>query len=364
MTRRLAIALSLPLIAWALVAPSGQAPATPPSFAGRIEALSERGGYFDTDNLISNESSYLHVVPALRELRASTGAYIGVGPDQNFSYIAHLRPTIALIVDIRRDNMLLHLLFKALFELAPTRLEYLALLTGRAPPPGGASDRATQTIDALVEDIDGRRPLDGAGRAALAVRVAEAVARFGVPLSGADEQTIARFHGRFIDAGLSLQFNSTGRAPQWNYPTYRDLLLETDLTGTPRSFMATEDDFRFVKSLQARGLVIPVVGDLTGPTAVRSVGRFLAERQETVSAFYVSNIEFYLFRQGSFGRFVANLGSLPRSTSSVMVRSAFNQVVTAPGYNSASMTQPIGELIAGYAAGRFRRYSEVLSASR
>lgn len=364
MTRAFTAVLVLPLVVWALVASAGQAPATPQSFAGRIEALSERGGYFDTDNLISNESSYLHVAPALRELRGGGGAYIGVGPDQNFSYIAHARPAVAIIVDIRRDNMLLHLLFKALFELAPTRLDYLTLLTGRAPPPDGATDRTAQSIDALVEDIDGRRPLDAAGRAALSARIAEAIERFGVPLSDVDDQTIARFHGRFIAAGLSLKFNSTGRAPQWNYPTYRDLLLETDLTGMRRSFMATEDDFLFLKSLQARDLLIPVVGDLTGPTAVKAVGRFVADREETVSAFYVSNIEFYLFGQGGFGRFVENLGSLPRRDASLIVRSAFNGAATEPGYNSASMTQPIGELVTGYAAGRFRRYWDLLAASR
>ena len=57
----------------------------------------------------------------LRERGISGGVYIGVGPDQNFSYIAHVRPSVAVIVDIRRDNLLLHLLFKALFESAPSR---------------------------------------------------------------------------------------------------------------------------------------------------------------------------------------------------------------------------------------------------
>ena len=84
-----------------------QAPAT---FAARIAQLSEPGGYFDTDNLISNERSYLHVAPALRNPSLRGGAYVGVGPDQNFSYIAQIRPSIAFIVDLRRDNLLLHLL--------------------------------------------------------------------------------------------------------------------------------------------------------------------------------------------------------------------------------------------------------------
>src|ERR1700741_3433145 len=103
-------------------------------FAAAIDRLSEPGGYFDTDNLISNESSYLDVLPALRAHDVRGGAYLGVGPDQNFSYIARVRPTVAYIIDIRRDNLLLHLLFKAIFARAPDRVTYLALLTGRSPP--------------------------------------------------------------------------------------------------------------------------------------------------------------------------------------------------------------------------------------
>src|SRR3954453_15325164 len=80
-------------------APVGQLQ-TPTSFASRIAALSEPGGNFDTDNLISNEKSYLHVVPALRDAGLSGGTYIGVGPDQNFSYIAQVRPSIAFIIDL------------------------------------------------------------------------------------------------------------------------------------------------------------------------------------------------------------------------------------------------------------------------
>src|SRR5687768_12212405 len=121
-------------------------------FAATIAALSEPGGYFDTDNLISNERSYLHVVPDLRALAGKTGGgvYLGVGPDQNFSYIGHVRPSLAILIDIRRDNLLLHLLFKSLFAESRTRVEYLALLTGRSPPQSMAgSDK--QPIEAVVK---------------------------------------------------------------------------------------------------------------------------------------------------------------------------------------------------------------------
>src|SRR3984893_2627837 len=120
----------------------GIAQPTAQSFASRIERLSEDGGDFDTDNLISNEQSYLDVIPALNASRVSGGAYVGVGPDQNFSYIAQVRPAIAFIVDIRRDNLLLHLLFKALFSMSDTRAEYLSLLFGR-PIPAPASEWRT-----------------------------------------------------------------------------------------------------------------------------------------------------------------------------------------------------------------------------
>src|SRR5215831_20611194 len=93
----------------------------PLPFAQTIARLSEPNGYFDTDNLISNESSYLQVIPDLARRGVHGGAYIGVGPDQNFSYIAATRPAIAFIIDVRRDNELLHLLFKAFFKESRTR---------------------------------------------------------------------------------------------------------------------------------------------------------------------------------------------------------------------------------------------------
>jgi hypothetical protein len=84
------------------------------TFAGTVTRLSEAPGYFDSDNLISNETSYLHAVSHLRSGGVTGGAYIGVGPDQSFSYIAAIRPTVAFMIDIRRDNLLMHLMFKAL----------------------------------------------------------------------------------------------------------------------------------------------------------------------------------------------------------------------------------------------------------
>jgi hypothetical protein len=323
-------------------------------FAAQIAALSEPDGYFDTDNLISNESSYLDVIPDLKRAQSPSGAYIGVGPDQNFTYIAHVRPAIAFIIDVRRDNLLLHLLFKALFSLSRTRVEYLALLAGRAVPPN-LDTWKDAGIDKLIEYID-RTP--AAGVDALRGKVDAAIRRTGVPLTAQDLQTIDRFHRSFIEAGLSLQFQSTGRPPQSYYPTYRQLLAETDPSGRSANFLASEDSFQFVKNLQAHDLVIPVVGDISGPSALIAIGRTITERHATLSALYVSNVEFYLFGQGTFSRFASNLGRLPHSSSSVLIRSIFGRFVYRG--RSASRTQSVSDLLAAYAAGRIRQYGDIV----
>src|SRR5882757_11020812 len=181
----------------------------PAPLASLIEQLSEPNGEFDTDNLISNEQSYLHVVPAL-EQAGTGGVYIGVGPDQNFSYIARLRPAEAFIVDIRRDNLLLHLLFKAIFAVSRNRVEYLSLLTGRAAPDRVDTWRDS-SIDKIVSYFDEAKPSSAATAAEDAERLHAAIRKVGVPLSAKDVATIDRFHAAFKNEGLALQFRSTGR---------------------------------------------------------------------------------------------------------------------------------------------------------
>ena len=334
---------------------------TTPTFASRIAQLSERGGFFDTDNLISNERSYLHVVPALRDSGANGGAYIGVGPDQNFSYIAQVKPAIAFIVDLRRDNLLLHLLFKALFSMSDTRAEYLSLMFGR-PVPTPPAEWRTADLDKIIAHVEGTR-LPEAAIADLQARVDGKIKTFGVPLSDADFATINQFHRRFITAGLPLKFQTTGRAPQSYYPTYRDLLLETDRQGHRWNFLASEDDFQVVRSLERRDLVIPVVGDLAGPSALAGIGRLMTSRGDRLSAFYASNVEFYLFADGKFPRFVENLERLPRTNRSMLIRAVFGGFgQSTPGYYSSSLVQSVDRLLQGYAAGSFHSYPELAGA--
>src|SRR5947207_9766707 len=118
-------------------------------FGRYIDQWSEPEGYFDTDNFISNETSYLHVIDQLQKRVRPGGIYVGVGPDQNFSYIAHTRPMLAIITDIRRQNMLQHLWFKALFAMASNRVEFLSLLVSRETPrvkPDATLEQVLQAV--------------------------------------------------------------------------------------------------------------------------------------------------------------------------------------------------------------------------
>jgi hypothetical protein len=358
-----AAALALALLATNHGSPGfgATAPQRGPSFAAQVASLSEPGGYFDTDNLISNERSYLQVIDQLRSAGVRGGAYIGVGPDTNFSYIAEIQPSIAFIVDVRRDNLLLHLLFKAIFRISASRVEYMATLLGReVPSPLGSWRQAP--IDRLVTQFDG--PPAPAGVLAARRRLVEAEIRStGIPLSDDDLTTIARFHQQFIDSGLTLRFNSAGRAPQIYYPTYRDLLLETDTSARQANYLASERAFEFVKDLQARDLIIPVIGDLAGPSALSSIARLLASRRETLSAFYTSNVEFYLYSRGTFQQFVSNLRRIPRNGRSTVIRSVFGRYNPSRRPNDVSTSQLhlVQDFLRGVDDGRFRSYGDLVN---
>src|SRR5262245_39325393 len=111
-----------------------------------ISEFSEPNGYFQYEIVTSNETSYQYVMPELMKTPRSGGAYLGVGPEQNFTYIAALQPRIAFIFDIRRDMMLEHLMYKAVFEMSADRFEFIANLFARKVPAGLNAYSSVQAI--------------------------------------------------------------------------------------------------------------------------------------------------------------------------------------------------------------------------
>src|SRR2546430_14944461 len=100
-----------------------------------ISEFSEPNGYFRADNFVSNETTFQYVIRELKKVTPG-GVYLGVGPDQNFTYVVAMRPKIAIIFDIRRQNMLQHLMYKALIEMSSDRADFISRLFSRKRPEG------------------------------------------------------------------------------------------------------------------------------------------------------------------------------------------------------------------------------------
>src|SRR5215813_4177593 len=96
-----------------------------------IENSSEPGGAFQSENFLSNETGFQSVIPTLKQTTTPGGVYMGVGPEQNFTYIAAIRPKMVFIIDIRHQNMLEHMIYKTAFEMSSDRAEFLARLFSR-----------------------------------------------------------------------------------------------------------------------------------------------------------------------------------------------------------------------------------------
>ena len=111
--------------------------------------------------------------------------------------------------------------------------------------------------------------------------------------------------------------------PHRVYPTYAELMVETDNRGEPRSYLSSEEAFLEVKRLEEKNLIVPVVGDFAGGKALRAVGAYLRRRRATVNVFYTSNVEFYLRETGGLPRFFDNVAALPVDRDSIFIRASF-----------------------------------------
>jgi len=293
-------------------------------FWNLTEQLSEPNGYFQSDNLVSNERTLSTVAAALSQRVKPGGVYLGVGPEQNLTYIAAMRPKIAFITDIRRGNLHMHLMYKALFELSADRADFVSRLFTKPRPAGltaqsTAADLMNAYWDPNVKTSDEptyRKNLDDIYRVLATTH--------GWPLTTQDRDGIAYVYYSFYWYGPRITYSSTSSTNSANIAsgvTYADLMVSVDTaTGQERSYLASEETFATVKSLERRNLIVPVVGDFAGPKALRGVGKYIRDHGATVTAFYVSNVESYLRRNNVWPSFCANVATMPLDEASAFIR--------------------------------------------
>ena len=328
-----------------------------------VTELSEPGGVFQQE-FMSNEDSAQFVIPALKETTRRGGVYVGVGPEQNFTYIAAIQPKLAFLVDIRRENMLQHLMYKALFELSTDRADFLSRLFSRKRPPGlDTRSSVTTLIDAYqAAEVD-----DGLYGDNLRAVTDLLTRGHKFQLSDADAAVLTRLMRVFRTAG---PYDLKGSGDK--NLTYAQAMTATDLTGSHQSYLASEDNFRIVQDLERRNLIVPLVGDFAGDKALVGVGRYLEERDAIVNVFYVSNVERYLFDQGDHGKhFYANVAKLPLNQSSTFIRSVTRDISRRLGIplpdgnvNWWSFLFPIRACLEAVASGRVETYRQLFEVVR
>ena len=282
--------------------------------------VSEPNGFFRSDNLLSNEQYFEYVIPDLTRTAKLDRVYMGVGPEQNFTYIAALKPRMAFIVDVRRGNFNLHLMYKALFELSADRAEFVSRLFSKKRPDGLTAKSTAADIFTAYSTID---TSDALYKDNLKAMLELLATRHGFALSDDDRQAIEYVYHAFYAYGPGIQYNSSSGAGggfRGNQVTYWDLMVAIDQTGQMRGYLASEENFAFLKQLEAKNLLVPVVGNFAGPKAIRAVGRYLKEKGATVSAFYLSNVEQYLLQDGIWRDFCLNVATLPLDDTSTFIR--------------------------------------------
>ena len=332
-------------------------------FWALIEDVSEPGGYFRSDNILSNEIAFQTVIPELLRTTRRNDVYLGVGPEQNFTYIAALEPRMAIILDIRRGNLHMHLLYKALFELSADRAEFVSRLFSKARPRGLDS---TVTADSLFNAI-WYTPSDSAlYRRNLAAVKTHLLRQHGFPLTSDDLAGIDYVYDAFYYGGPGIDYSYPRLQNNSRYPNYADLMVQNDGRGVQRSFLATEAIFRRIKDMETRNLIVPVVGDFGGPSAIRAVGDYLRAHEATVGAIYVSNVEQYLFQGDAWRRYYESVATLPVDSTTTFIRSVGGAFGGGGGgfIRLPSVLSSVQGLLAAYREGRIASYYDVIQISR
>jgi hypothetical protein len=281
--------------------------------------FSEADGFFRSDNLLSNEVWMQNVIPDLLSNIKTPSVYMGVGPEQNFTYITSLKPKMVFIVDVRRGNLDLQLMYKALFEMSADRADFVGKLFSRKRPDGLTRSSSALEIFNAYKDVETSETLYKENLKAIDDLLMN---KHHFALLDVDVQGVEYVYHAFYNFGPDkLNYSSTGGFGGRSQPSYADLMLATDAVGNARSYLATDDNFQFMKTLEAKNLLVPVVGNFAGPKAIRAVGDYVRTKGATVSAFYLSNVEQYLYQDRIWGNFCRNVATLPLEMSSTFIRS-------------------------------------------
>ena len=288
---------------------------TDAEFWRMVTDFSEAGGDYQYENFVSNEISYQEVLPELSRLAKPGGVYFGVASEQNFTYIDVVRPKVAFIFDVRRQNTLQLLMYKALFEIADNRADFVSRLFSRKRPAGLDSN---SSVDVLFQAFAEAKP-DPQLYAATLKDIKDLLTRqHRFALSADDERKIEYVFNVFFRGGPRMDYGFTSTAPNPYVPSYHMLAISTDGRGKNWVYLAREESYKRIRDMHQKNLIVPLVGDFTGAKAIRTVAQYVKDHGSTISVFYISNVEDYI--QAKWSAYLSNLAALPSDNSTLLIR--------------------------------------------
>jgi hypothetical protein len=255
--------------------------------------------------------------------------------------------------------MLELLMYKALFHMAANRAQFVSLLFSRKPSTW-LDERAT--AEELFQALSSVRPDEQFFEENLRAIQKQ------LSLASDDAKTVEDVYRVFYSIGPNLTYSSTNTyAPAG--PSYEELMTFTDSRGHNWSYLASEESFRFVRDMQRKNLIVPMVGDFAGPKAIRTVARYLSDHHATVSAFYLSNVEMYILASPQWKSFCRNVATLPMDQSSVFIRfllGRYAYAVSPTGFGARNMSvlSPMIDVLTGVTKGYAPSYYELIRASK
>jgi len=260
-------------------------------------------------------------------------------------------------------------MYKALIEMSSDRADFLSRLFSRKRPAGIGAQTTAEELFNAYEDIEADRQFFLDSLQAIQKQLEE---HHHFKLSREDKANVEYVFRSFYAGGPDLTYNGVGGGGfgRSRMPSYAELMQMTDGEGENRSYMGSEENFRVLQDLEKRNLIVPVVGDFAGPKAIRAVGTYLKQHDAFVTAFYLSNVEQYLFQQDDdWSKFYHNVETIPVDSTAAFIRSVFNglAVTSQPsgyGLRSASLLSSIPDLLKAFSAGDVRTYSDVINMSK
>ncbi len=267
-----------------------------------------------TPYIITNEDNEAYFSQAIKN---KGGAMIGVSFDQNFSFAVHGDASAYIIVDI--NPMVTEVFvpfFGRLLELAPTRREFLSLLTG--------IDLSNDDVIALLEPKISQK--NAPQQFPTIAHILDGESREDYLTLEHQERRLSIFKKIFSEKGFNhcailyelvkrdifpkLQVNDSQKKIttlffDTLYGRYgaglRDFIYYHAIAGLSsrrgKTWLSTEFNYLHIRKLWMQGKIMGMTSDIKSPSVAR-LSHWLLRFGDKVSAIYISNVEEYISEEG------------------------------------------------------------------